>query len=376
MTAASISRITVPISAPPSVLVVDDDADFRRDLLARLAAAGMKGEQAHDVAAARAALARQLPDVMTVDRPLPDGDGFALCESIKGHPTTHFIPVLGVSGDSAETARLDAAKAGFDHWLPKPVDVGELVVRINVLARTSALHRATASKADGLMMWRDWVRFLVHDLRNPVNVAIGNLALALRRMTPELERGAAAALAEAHSEMWRVVGMLQDLLDTDRLQRGVLALTCEPCDLAVLARKTSTSMHVLAAGYRTTVVVDVSGDTCLEADRALLERVLANLAGNALRYARKAPVFVQVDGTEAGVTIRVVNDGPGIPLAIRDRIFVPWVVVSGGAATGQGTGLGLAFCRLVVEAHRGRIWIDSADDGHVAFAVFIPRRAA
>lgn len=373
---SQMSGVHAAMSAePPSILLVDDDEDFARELLTRLVANHMKGEYALDASAARGSIERGLPDLIVVDKYLPDEDGFRLCEAIKADPRTSLVPIIGVSGDSAEAVRLEALRAGFDHWLPKPIDVAELVVRINVLVRTSSVTRATAAKTEGLLLWRDWVRFLVHDLRNPVAVAVNNLGLALENPSPDLDSDVQQALAEAQGELQRVAAMLQDLLDTERLQRGLLVPKHQRCSLLTVVREVARSMRVLADARRTAILVEGMGDTTVEADPGLLERVCANLVGNAIRYARRRPIQVQVDGEGAEVTIRVQNDGPAVLPEVRARLFEPWALVSGSVGGGtQGTGLGLAFCRLAVEAHGGRIWLENAADGQVVFAVRLPRR--
>jgi two-component system sensor kinase FixL len=97
--------------------------------------------------------------------------------------------------------------------------------------------------------------------------------------------------------------------------------------------------------------------------------VIANLVINASRHARHA-VRVAVAGGTHGVSVRVINDGPGISPQLERVLFEPWKHIDG--SVGEFTGIGLAFCRLVCEAHGGRIWLDSAADGAVAFAFGIP----
>jgi signal transduction histidine kinase len=161
--------------------------------------------------------------------------------------------------------------------------------------------------------------------------------------------------------------MLRDILDTDRIKHGALAPVRQELDLAQLAQDAANDI----AGAQ--VSVSVQGDTWVAGDPALLRRVIGNLVTNASRHVRKKPVEVSVVGTAHGVSARVVNDGPGIDATVRPHLFEPWQRVSGLHA---GTGIGLAFCRLVCEAHGGSIWLDSAVDGEVAFAFGLPRTAS
>ncbi|HWE31550.1 MAG TPA: ATP-binding protein [Polyangia bacterium] len=111
----------------------------------------------------------------------------------------------------------------------------------------------------------------------------------------------------------------------------------------------------------------------IEADRGLLDRVLANLLGNALRYARTAiRISAAVDAERARIV--VANDGPQVPAESRARIFVPFIQLDGAPA--GGAGLGLAFCRMALQAHGGTIELGDGSAGEVAFEVTLPLRTA
>src|SRR5262249_48358020 len=126
---------------------------------------------------------------------------------------------------------------------------------------------------------------------------------------------------------------------------------------------------------RHAVDVTCDGNTRIAADRGLLRRVFGNLLANASRHARELPIKVAVTGTSHGVSAAGVNDGPAISRELFAHLFDPWQSYSQGDAR-RATGLGLAFCRLVCEAHAGTIWVESAEAGEVAFAFGIPRSVA
>jgi len=277
---------------------------------------------------------------------------------IKADPQTHFLPIIGISSDDSLEARLEAASAGFDHFQAKPVELPELVARARVLVETGAVLRATAAKTESLMLWHDWVRYIVHDLRNPVGVAIGNLAYVMEE-APIASDESRRALEDARCELGRVTSMLQDILDTDRLQRGVLALERARVDLERLGRELLAPTRGLVGGRRLDVVLDAAGPCIVDGDPALLRRVLVNLMGNAVRYARSR-VRLAFEGAPGAVRVSVENDGPGIGEELCARIFEPWIVLDPTGGVTHGTGLGLAFCRLVVAAHGGEIAVTSS----------------
>jgi len=126
-----------------------------------------------------------------------------------------------------------------------------------------------------------------------------------------------------------------------------------------------------AAGVR--IAVHVTTPT-LHADPDLLWRLIANLVDNAIRHAPEgSEVRIEVAAAGTGVELSIADSGPGVPLALRDTAFDRFE--SGGDHAGRtNRGLGLAFCKLVVEAHHGRIWIEDGSPGAI-FRVHLPARS-
>ena len=277
------------------------------------------------------------------------------------------IRVVALVGDPA--ARFAAISAGADHVEVATEPTAELIARVTWLAEDRRVEHAMANKVDTIRLWQDWVRYLIHDLRQPLTVATSCLQLARIRRSADEVKADLDAVEEAHADMrW----MLQDLLDTDRLRHGALELEREDMDIADVAREVAERIRIGHA-----VDVTSNGDTRIAADRRLLGRVFGNLLTNASRYAREQPIRVAITGTPHGVSAAVVNDGPGIATELLPHLFDPWHSYAGGDTGGnRATGIGLAFCRLVCEAHAGQIWVESSEPGEVAFAFGIPRVAA
>jgi two-component system, sensor histidine kinase and response regulator len=343
--------------APPSqlsILILTDDIPAGRDLVAGLA---------HMQLAVRCAPSRRLdrmlaaetPDVIVVDW---GTTGAEVLERIRR--TAAHIPVLAIAPGPAFEERLPILELGVDYCVWRPFDVREIAVRARVASETAARQRAIATKVDAMRLWHDWVRYLVHDLRSPVTVAMSAVAMAMDSPADEL----AENLTAADRALGEITSMLRDILDTDRIKHGALSPVRQEVDLAQLAR------DVAIDSTRHAVHVTGSGNTSIAGDPVLLRRVLGNLVANATRHVRARPIEVSVTGTAHGVSARVVNDGPGIEPAVRPHLFEPWQQVAGLHA---GTGIGLAFCRLVCEAHGGTIWLDNPMDGEVAFAFGLPR---
>jgi signal transduction histidine kinase len=216
----------------------------------------------------------------------------------------------------------------------------------------------------------EWVHYLVHDIRSPVTVALCGVELALERGAHHGNGETVEALQHAVTELVRVRGMLQDLLDVNRFRLGVLSLASIHVDLAAVANEVAGKLQFTARSRNLTIAVEAADHATTHADPEILRRVFTNLLDNAIRYARRR-VSVHVGRAPDAVVVFVANDGPEIWDHIQHRIFEPWSVLAPGGPS-HGTGLGLAFCRIALEAHHGRIWIERADEGDVIFAFAIP----
>ncbi|MBX3059049.1 MAG: cyclic nucleotide-binding domain-containing protein [Anaerolineae bacterium] len=207
---------------------------------------------------------------------------------------------------------------------------------------------------------------IVHDLRSP----LGNMYSVLNMLELVLPEGVLAANRElldiarlAHARMQDLV---DSLLDVSRLESGVLELDYEPVcirqlidDVIAMARL---GLNWRAIQFQATFADDLP---LVMADVERLRRVLTNLIDNAIKFTPDNG-RIQVDVTLAGpmMEVSVQDSGPGIPPADRQRIFDRFARVQRtGMRRPRGYGLGLAFCRLTVEAHRGQIWVESGEGG-------------
>ncbi|MBI5482658.1 MAG: response regulator [Deltaproteobacteria bacterium] len=316
-------------------------------------------------------------DLILVDVEPPAGAGLALCRRLKEGAATHLVPVVAVSVGGHHAERLAAYAAGADHYLTRPFDPDELTTRCGALLRSRGLVRTLEERRRGLRLRADFAGFLVHDLRSPLTAALANLELLRTTIGGDPAGDNAAALAlETEHEVRRIAAMLRDLLDVDRCERGRLVVARATFGLRELLARLQLDLRYECAAAGVPLALEGALDAEVTADRALVERVLANLVGNALRHSPRGAAVV-VDVAPAGETVRVsvVNRGPAVPPAARERIFEPYVQLDAKEAA-RGAGLGLAFCRLVIEAHGGSIHVEEPAGGGAAFVFTLPRGGA
>jgi heavy metal sensor kinase len=250
--------------------------------------------------------------------------------------------------------------------------------RIDVPHTTDELSRlATTLNAmlDRLQRGVDEKRRFVadasHDLRTPLAVMRSELDVSLR--SPDLTPGAKEALTSAREEVERMTRIVDNLLTLARIDEGGLELLREPIDLRALVEGVADSMGSLAAERG--LDVEVEGEAGeVRVDGMRVEQVVTNLLSNAVRYADTdsgVGISVWRTSTEAGVTVR--DHGPGVPTELLSKIFERFVKADAPRSDpGGGSGLGLAICREIVEAHGGRVWVDSTLGSGSAFSFAIP----
>jgi PAS domain S-box-containing protein len=222
----------------------------------------------------------------------------------------------------------------------------------------------------------DVLAFVSHDLKNPLTSIVMNATL-LKRATPE---GAAGEKLRKHSDMIvraadRMNRLVHDLLDWASLRAGRLTLTPTDVDIAALLQESTSILQPVAAVKEQTLTVDAPRDLVIRADRDRLVRVLSNLVGNALKYTPKRGTIVVRGAMENDeVVISVTDTGPGIQADELPHVFDRYYRAKHAGA--EGTGLGLAIAKGIVEAHGGRIWVESEFGAGSTFAFAIPRRRA
>jgi signal transduction histidine kinase len=184
---------------------------------------------------------------------------------------------------------------------------------------------------------------------------------------------ARASAAHIRSDARQLSRMIFNLLDISKADEGKLEPKVASVDLSALVGTVFEDLQALG-GARSVTLRSSADLPRVRADEELLRRTVANLVENAIRHAPAGTeVAVSASVRDGQVELRVRDSGRGIPPELRDKIFDPFVQLSGGdASLGRGgRGLGLTFCRLAVEAHGGRIWVEDAAPG-AAFCVRLP----
>jgi PAS domain S-box-containing protein len=248
-------------------------------------------------------------------------------------------------------------------------------LEVLVARRTAELQAASESLSASLAKLQeleglrdDLVKMIVHDMRGLLLVVLANLELA----RVEVEGQPKSDIDDAMGAAQEVNKMANTLLDVSRLEEGKMPITLAPCDLAALSGTAAVALRALDATR--TIEVSPSPPVFATCDAGLMRRVLDNLIGNAIKHTPEGG-RVRVQAERAGVRVRVAvqDDGPGVPAERLPRIFdkFGWTK-PGGTKTMHSAGLGLAFCKLAVEAHGGSIAVANASPRGAVFTIELP----
>lgn len=365
-----------------TILVVDDNEANRSLARHTLEDEGYRVVLATGGDEAIATFGRELIDCVLLDVRMPGIDGFAVCERIRALPRGPETPVVFLTALRDVETFDEALRAGGDDFLTKPVRPTELLIRVQSALKLRRLSAELREHYDLLKRQRDdllrvqlqkerLMAFVVHDLKNPVSAMDLHAQVLLRDRA--LTGGARDSAMHIRSAARQLDRMILNLLDLSKADEGKLAARKGDVDLGALVAAVAGELEVTGRDHAVRFEVALESDRIV-ADEDLLRRTLANLLENAVRHAPRGTV-VRVTATrrDGAVEIRVADAGKGVPAAMREQIFDPFVQLelSGAPPTRSGRGLGLAFCRLAVEAHAGRIWIEDRSPGAV-FALSIP----
>jgi len=263
------------------------------------------------------------------------------------------------------------AKGEFWHRLPADGhdEFSEVARDFNVMTeRLSELDQ----------MKKDFVMHVSHDLKAPLASMRQIMHLLLQEIPGSLNDQQKSLLRLSYTSAERLAAMVGNLLDIARMEAGSMEYEMAPHNLVPVVESVIEEFNVQARekGIRMRLECDLHSISA-ECDRERIVQVLGNLFENGLKFSpSNSEIVTPLRTTSEGVLISVSDSGPGVPDEQKDKIFLKFHQVKRGKkVAGQGVGLGLAICKTIVEAHRGRIWVQDNPKGGSVFS-FVLRPVA
>jgi two-component system, sensor histidine kinase and response regulator len=355
------------------ILVVDDDRINLRIIGGILRTEGYEISEAVSGEEALERYAETRPNLVLLDVMMPGIDGFETCRIIKRTYGATSAPVIFVTAKSEADDVVMGFDAGGVDYLTKPFRPKEVLARI----RTHLSNQLLVEQLSKANAAKD--RFLgmcAHDLRNPLSSIRGLAELMNENTIGGLNLEQREVVLTIHSASQSMLHLVNELLDFATIEAGHLKLDKEPTRIAEIIERAVRLSNIEAAKKDTRIVlVDAGESPLIDVDRNKIRQVIDNLISNAVKYSPRSSlvtVTLLTDGTAAGFAVR--DDGPGIPENERHLLFKDYGRLSNRPTGGEkSTGLGLAICRKIVEAHGGTIAVHNNAVHGCEFAVLLPR---
>jgi two-component system sensor histidine kinase/response regulator len=325
------------------------------------------------------------PDLIVLDINMPEMDGYQVCRTLKATDALRDIPVIFLSALDDTLDKVRAFQAGGVDYVTKPFQLEEIRARISTHLTRRQLERElvtrnrqlqeSLSQLQKLESLRDGlVHMLVHDMRSPLTAILNNCEFLIQTISTHPVQESREVILEVQDGATLLSRMITELLDINRLESGELRLNRTPIVSrllveqgirALLSRETSQRVHI------------TGGEQIeLSCDIGLLQRVVCNLVDNARKFSPPStPIHIQLIETLGNLELSVIDQGPGIPEELRERVFEKFARMERSSAH-HSFGLGLTFCKLAVEAHGGSIGVDAVPEGGSRFYFSLPTSSA
>lgn len=360
------------------IMIVDDTAQNLQFLEALLRNQGHRVYALPNGEMALKAAARERPEVILLDILMPGMDGYEVCLRLKADPELADIPVIFLSALSEPLDKVRAFQAGGVDYVTKPFQPEEVEARVRThleLIRQRQELQAQLRKVRELERLKDsLVHMLVHDLRSPLSV-VGLCLEMVKDVVPASDAGLTELMAAALRGTDQISKMISLLLDIGRMEEGRMPLQLVRGNLAEAARTVVAAVGLLARGR--TIAVVAPDEVPVRFDHDLVGRVFENLLGNALKFSpERSEVRLVIEVGDGQARVSIVDQGPGIPVEQQGSLFEKFGQVRSRTRNRRlGNGLGLAFCKLAVEAHEGRIGLISEPGQGSTFWFTLPLAA-
>ena len=375
------------------ILVVDDEKEIRVFLnkaLSRLG--GFHVELAESGVEALQKLEKEPFDLVLTDLKMPKMDGLQLIAEIaKSKPETLTIMMTGHGTiDSA----LEAMKLGASDYITKPLNLDETLVRLRKVLEerqrfvrlkdfADQLERANQELRKIDAMKSEFVSVASHELRTPLAAIKNAVQLMLSGKTGEINENQEKFLSMAERNINRLTNILNDLLNLSRIESGKIELKFENIELKAMIELTASSLRPHADGKSIQIEVEIPEQLpAVYGDQEKIEQILTNLIGNAIKFTPDGgKILISVkplshdkkEGYGNMVAISVKDTGIGIPAEHLDAIFEKFHQVERSLNRSvSGTGLGLAITKGLVEAHQGKILVESEVGNGSTFTFTLP----
>lgn len=351
-----------------SILVIDDEPQNFEVMEILLFKEGYSLHFALNATEALNFLEEIQPDTILLDVMMPDFDGVELCRRIRANYQWRYIPILMVTALNAKEDLADCLDAGADDFISKPVSGIELRARVRSMLRIK--HQYDLLQA-ALRLREDMANMIVHDFSNHlVPIVLGcDIIAAYAENIPQLQK----QINRMEHSAKQLQSLADSLLMLAKIESGKMSLQRTKVSIIEILESVTATFQTIADHRNIQLISDISDiNKFVYVDRQILRRVLDNLVSNALKFSpQNSQIMLRVEYPEnAEVRIKVIDEGNGVNDSLKPILFDKYEIGNVLESVSQ-TGLGLAFCRMAIEAHNGKIYIEDNQPQGAIFTVEI-----
>lgn len=373
-----------------SILVVDDEPNGFDVIEAHLYREGYELTYASSGAEALNCLDTIEPDVILLDVMMPEMDGMELCRRIKSDRRWKHIPIVMVTALNSKEDLARSFDAGADDFLTKPISGIELRARVRSMLRIKHQYDALQEM---IALREDLSNMIVHDLRNPLTRILAESHFLSESDLTEEDIESIELISSAGRQL---NSMINDLLIQAKMESGKMVLNRAEANLNQIVEESLLEFKSVAVSKNLQLKSQITENSLIvSVDASLIRRVIDNLLSNAYKFSPKdGTITIAVDSLEEDglgmangewvqpkvptpnsqspkkVRIQVADEGFGIEEELKQSIFQKYEVGKVMKGVSQ-LGLGLAFCKMVIDAHGGTIFVDNQNPQGAIFTVIL-----
>ncbi len=359
------------------ILIIDDCAEDREIYIRYL---GQQSEREFEIIESESGeeglllCKQEQPDCAIIDYQIPDLDGLEFIQALANDEEQRYIPVLMLTGQGNEGVASEALKGGASDYLVK----GKLTAEGLYRAVTQAIEKSNLLRTNDKQQreiersYRELEQFAhtaSHDLQAPIRRISKFLELIQMDLQESLSERSKDYLDRALKGAAHMRRLIQDLLDYSLV--GGAKNSMESVCLEHVLKEVLSQLEVMVMSTNATIEVDMLPKVL--GNQTFLQQLFQNLIANAIKFRGEQAPLINVFANRTGSkwTVTVKDNGIGIPNDAFDSIFGIFQRVDCGSQV-EGTGIGLALCKKIVELHEGQIWVESTVDEGTAFHFTLP----